>query len=150
MHERTHLKARIPIQSSFVTLVVAQVPTEEAAQGRKAKYMAAPNSILASVTAREYLFILADPNIRTGKRGEGGWEADSKVLGAYDRDTAQQKRPILLGFAEDSNLALLNTFFCTLISGVSYTFQKCQPWQGTSTSGLYPDKAGEPRIGPLR
>ena len=30
---------------------------------------------------------------------------------------------LLLGFAEDNNLALLNTFFCTPKIGVSYTFQ---------------------------
>ena len=30
---------------------------------------------------------------------------------------------LLLGFAEDNKLALLNTFFCTPKRGVSYTFQ---------------------------
>ena len=35
------LKAQISIKSDFVTFVVADAPTEEAPQGRKAKYMAA-------------------------------------------------------------------------------------------------------------
>ena len=30
---------------------------------------------------------------------------------------------LLLDFAEDNNLALLNPLFCTLKNGVSYTFQ---------------------------
>ena len=42
--------------------------------------------MIASVPAREYVFVLTDANASTGKRGEGGGEADSKVLGAYGRD----------------------------------------------------------------
>ena len=37
---------------------------------------------------------------------------------------------LLLGFAEDNKLALLNTFFCTLKSGVSYTFQSANRSKG--------------------
>ena len=80
------LKARISIKSNFVMFVVAYAPTEEAPEGQKAKYMAALNCTVASVTAREYIFVLTDANARTGKRGEGRGEADSKVLGAYGRD----------------------------------------------------------------
>ena len=57
------------------------------------------------------------------KRGEGGGEADNKVLGAYGRDKINENGKLLLGFPEDNKLALLNTFFCTPKSGVSYTFQ---------------------------
>ena len=80
------LQARISIKSNFVTFVVAYAPTEEAPEGQKAKYMAALNCTVASVTAREYLFVLTDANARTGKRGKGRGEADSEVLGAYGRD----------------------------------------------------------------
>ena len=52
-------------------------------------------------------------NAKTAKRGEGGGEADSKVLGAYDRDKLNENGKLLLGFAEDNKLALLNTFSCT-------------------------------------
>ena len=81
--------------------------------------MAAINCTVASVLAREYVFVLTDANARTGKRGEGGGEADSKVLGAYDRDKLSENGKLLLGFAEDNKLALLNTLFCTPKSGVS-------------------------------
>ena len=116
------LKARISIKSNFVTFVVAYAPTEEAPEGQKAKYTTALNNAAASVPAREYVFALTDTNARTGKRGEGGGEADSKVLGGYGRDLNENNK-ILLGFAEHNKLALLNTFFCTPKSGVSYIFQ---------------------------
>ena len=47
-------KARISIKSNSVTFVVAYAPTEEAPDGQKAKYVAALNSTVASVPAREY------------------------------------------------------------------------------------------------
>ena len=73
------LKARISVKSNFVTFVVAYAPTEEAPEWQKAKYMAALNSTVASVPARDYVFGLTDVNVRTGKRGEEGGEADSNV-----------------------------------------------------------------------
>ena len=117
------LKARIPIKSNFVTFVAAYASTGKAPEGQKAKYMAALNCTVASVPARKYVFVLTDANARTGKRGEGGGETDSKVLGAHGRDKLNENGKLLLGFAEDNKLALLNTFFCTPKSGVSYTFQ---------------------------
>ena len=124
------LKARISIKSNFVTFVVAYSPTEEAPEGQKAKYMAALNCTVASVPAREYVVVLTDANARTGKRGEGGGKTDSKVLGAYGRDKLNENGKLLLGFAEDNKLALLNTFFCTPKSGVSSTFQSANRSKG--------------------
>ena len=68
-----------PIKSS-ITLrsVVAYAPTEEAPEVQKTKCMAALNCTVSSVPAREYVFVLTDATTRTGKRGEGGGEADSK------------------------------------------------------------------------
>ena len=105
--------------------MVAYAPIEEAPEGQKAKYMAALNCTVASVTAREYVFVLTDANARAG-----GGEADSKVLGAYGRDMLNENGKLLLGFTEDNKLALLNTFFCTLESGVSYTFQSANRSKG--------------------
>ena len=85
--------------------------------------MAALNCTVAPVRAREYVFVLTDANARTGKRGEGGGEADSKMLGAYGRDKLNENGELLLDFAEDNKLALLNTFFRTPKSCVSYTSQ---------------------------
>ena len=92
--------------------------------------MAALNYVVASVPAREYVFVLTDANARTGKRGEGGGETDSKVLGACGRDKLNENGKLLLGFAEDSKLALLNTLFCTPKSGASYTFQRANRSKG--------------------
>ena len=105
------LKVRISIKPNFVTLVVAYAPTKEASGGQKAKYMAALNCTVASVPAREYVFVLTDANAKTEKRGEGGGEADGNVLGANARDILNENGKLLLGFAEDNKLALLNTSF---------------------------------------
>ena len=122
--------ARIPIESNFVTFAVAYAPTEEAPEGQKAKYMAALNCTVASVPAREYVFVSTHANARTGKRGEGEGEADSKVLGAYGRDRLNENGKLLLGFAEDNKLALLSTLFCNPKRGVSYTFQSANRSKG--------------------
>ena len=65
-----------------MTFVVAYARTEEAPERQNAKYMAAFNSNVASVPAQDYASFSTDANARTGKIGEGGGEADSKVLGA--------------------------------------------------------------------
>ena len=69
---------------------MAYAPTEEAPEGQKAKYMAALNCAVASVPAREYVFFLTYANARTGNEGEGGEEADNKILGAYGRDVLNE------------------------------------------------------------
>ena len=56
-----HLKARISIKTNFVMFFVVNhniAPTEEASEGQKAKNIAALNSTVASVPAREYVFVL--------------------------------------------------------------------------------------------
>ncbi|CAN0455295.1 unnamed protein product, partial [Ascophyllum nodosum] len=60
------LKARISIKSNFITTVVAYAPTKEAPEGPKAEYIAALNSTVASVPAREYVFVLTDANAEKG------------------------------------------------------------------------------------
>ena len=55
--------------------------------------MAALNCTVASVLAREYVFVLTDTSARVGKRGEGGGESDSKRLGAYGRDKLNENPP---------------------------------------------------------
>ena len=140
------LKARISIKSNFVTFVVAYAPTEEAPEGQKVKYMAALNCTVASVPAREYVFALTDANARTGKRGKGGGEAGSKVLGAYSRDKLNENGKLLLGFADDNKLALLNTFFCTPNSGLSYTFQSANRSKGQARLEYIRTKQADRRL----
>ena len=105
------LKARILLKSNFVTFVLAYAPTKQMPEGQKVKYMAAPNSAVASMPARDYVLGFTDANARTGRRGEGGGEADSKMFGAYGRDVLNVNGKLPLGFAVDNKLALLNTFF---------------------------------------
>ena len=90
--------------------MVAYAPTEEAAEGQKTKYMPALNSTVEIMPAREHVFVLTDANTRIGKTSERGGDADSKVLGVYGRDVLNQNGKLLLGFAVDSRLALLNIF----------------------------------------
>ena len=52
------------------------------------------------------------------------------MLGAYGRDKLDENGKLLLGFAKDNKLALLNTFFCTPKGGVSYTFQSANRSKG--------------------
>ena len=52
------------------------------------------------------------------------------MLGTYGRDKLNGNGKLLLGFAEDNKLALLNTLFCTPKSGVSYTFQSANRSKG--------------------
>ena len=47
---------------------------------------------------------------------------DSKILGAYGRDTLNVNGELLLSFANNHDLALVNTFFSTPKGGVSHTF----------------------------
>ena len=125
-------KTQISIKSNFLRFVVAYAPpTEEAAEGQKAKYMAALNSTVASMPARDHVFILTDLNARTRKRVEGGGEPGSKVLGAYGRDVLNENGKLLLGFAKDNKLALLNTsFFFTPKSGVFDMLQSANRSKG--------------------
>ena len=92
--------------------------------------MVALNCTVASVPAREYVFVLTDANARIGKRDKGGGEADSKVLGANGRDKLNGNVKLLLDSAEDNKLALLNTFICIPKSGVSYTFHSANRSKG--------------------
>ena len=69
------LKARVLKKSNFVTFVVAYAPTEKAPEGQKVKYMAAVNSAVASVAAREYVcfrFIRRERQDREERRGKRG------------------------------------------------------------------------------
>ena len=52
--------------------------------------MAALNCTVASVPTRECILVSTDADVKTGKRGEGGGEADSKRLGPYGRDVLNE------------------------------------------------------------
>ena len=79
--------------------------------------------VVEEVPKHEQLFVLMDANARTGRREKGQvGSKDSKILGAYGRDTLNDNGELLLSFANDHDLALVNTFFSTPKGGVSHTF----------------------------
>ena len=78
---------------------------------------------MEEVPRHEQLFVLMDANARTGRREKGHvGSKDSKILSAYGRDTLNDNGELLLSFANNHDLALLNAFFSTLKGGVSHTF----------------------------
>ena len=78
---------------------------------------------MEEVPKHEQLFVLMDANARTGRRKKGQVVSkDSKSLGAYGRDTLNDNGELLLSFANNHDLALVNTFFSTPKGGVSHTF----------------------------
>ena len=65
------------------------------------------------------------PERKGGKREKGGvGSKDSKIIGAYDRDTLNDNGELLLSFANNHDLALVNTFFSTPKGSVSHTFSR--------------------------
>ena len=52
------------------------------------------------------------------------------MLGAYGQDVLNENGKLLLSFAEDNKLALLNTFLSTPKRGVFITFQSANCGKG--------------------
>ena len=64
-----------------------------------------------------------DANARTGRREKGGvGSKDNNIICAYGRDTLNGNGELLLPFANNHDLAIVNTFFSTPEGGVSHTF----------------------------
>ena len=75
----------------------------------------------------EQLFVLMDANARTGRREKGQvGSKDSKFLAAYGRDTLNDNGELLMSFANNYDLALVNTLDSAPKDGVSHTFN----WRG--------------------
>ena len=66
--------------------------------------------------------MLMDANARTGRRIEGESLQDEGILGTYGRDELNDNGKLLLPFATDNKLAIMNTFFNTRKGGVSHTY----------------------------
>ena len=78
---------------------------------------------MKNVPRHEQLFVLIDANARTGRMEKGGvGSKDNKSLGTYGRDTLNDNGKLLLSFANNYDLAIVNTFFSTPRGGVSHTF----------------------------
>ena len=68
------------------------------------------------------------------------------MLGAYGRDVLNENGKLLLAFAEDTKLTLLNTFFCTPKSGGSYTFQSANRSKGQARLDYILTKQADHRL----
>ena len=69
---------------------------------------------MKEVPRHEQLFVLMDANARTGRREkEGVGSKDNEMLGAYGRDSLNDNGELLLFFANNHDVAIVNTFFST-------------------------------------
>ena len=110
-------------RAKAVTFVVAYAPTEPQNANNKHAFWTSLDRVVEEVPKHEQLFVLMDANARTGRREKGQvGSKDSKILGAYGRDTLNDNGELLLSFANNHDLALVNTFFSTPKGGVSHTF----------------------------
>ena len=66
--------------------------------------------------------MLMDANARTGRRIEGESLQNEGILGTYGSDELNDNGKLLLSFATDNKLAIMNTFFSTRKGGVSHTY----------------------------
>ena len=111
-------------RANAVTFVVAYAPTEtQNAISNKHAFCTSSDRVEEELPKHEKLFVLMDANARTGRREKGQvGSKDSKILGAYGRDTLNDNGELLLSLANNHDLALVNAFFSTLKGGVSHTF----------------------------
>ena len=111
-------------RAKAVTFFVAYAPTEiHDAASKKHAFGTTLDRAVKDVLRHEQLFVLMDANARTGRREKGGvGSQDSKILGAYGRDTFNDNRELLPSFTNNHDLAIVNTFFSTPKGGVSHIF----------------------------
>ena len=110
-------------RAKAVTFVVAYAPTETQNASNKHAFWTSLDRAVEEVLKHEQLFVLMNTNARTRRREKGQvGSKDSKILGAYGRDILNDSGELLLSFANNHDLALVNTFFSTPKGGVSHTF----------------------------
>ena len=110
-------------RAKAVTFAVAYAPTETQNASNKHAFWTSLDRVVEEVPKHEQMFLLMDANVRTGRseKGQVG-SKDSKIIGAYGRDTLNENGELLLSFASNHDLALVNTLFSTPKGGVSHTF----------------------------
>ena len=102
---------------------MAYAPTETHNASNKQAFWTTLVRAVKEVLRHEQLFVLMDANARTGRREKGGvGSKDKKILGAYVRDTLNGNGELRLSFANNYDLAIVNTTFSTPKGGVSHTF----------------------------
>ena len=119
------LKITLELRSGAktVSFFVAYTSTETQNADNKHAFWTSLDRAVEDVPRHEQLFVLMGANARTGRREKGQvGSKDSKILGAYGRDTLNDNGELLLSVANNHDLALVNTFFSTPNGGVSHTF----------------------------
>ena len=110
-------------RAKAVTFFVAYAPTETHDASNKHVFWTTLDRAVKKAPRHKQLFVLMDANARTGRREKGGLGSkDNKILGAYGRDTLNDNGELLLSFANNHDLAIVNTFFSTPKGGVAHTF----------------------------
>ena len=110
-------------RAKAVTFVVAYAPNEPQNTNNEHAFWTSLDRVVEEVPKHEQLFVLMDANARTGRRETGQvGSKDSKILGAYGRDTLNDNGELLLSFANNHDLALVNTLFSTPKGGTSHAF----------------------------
>ena len=107
-------------RAKAITFFVAYGPTEAPNASNKHAFWTSLDRAVKEVPKYEQLFVLMDVNARTGRRKKRQMGSkDRKILGAYGRDILNDNGELLLSFANNHDLALVNTSFSTPKGGVS-------------------------------
>ena len=98
-------------------------PTETQNASNKHAFWTSLDRAVEVAPKHEHMFVLMGANARTARREKVQMGSkDSKILGAYVRDTHNDNGELLLSFANNHDLALVNTFFSTPKRSISHTF----------------------------
>ena len=110
-------------RAKAVTFFVAYALTETYNATNKHAYWTTLGKAVKDVPRHQQLFVLMDANARTGRKEKGGvGSKDNKSFDTYGRDTLNDNGELLLSFANNHDLAIVNTFLSTPRGGVSHTF----------------------------
>ena len=123
-HRLLNVTLELRGRAKTVTLFVAYASTETHDTSNKHTSWTTLDRAVKELPRHEQLFVLMDANARTGRRKKRGvGRKDNKILGAYDgRDTLNDNGELLLSFANNHDLAVVNTFFSPPKGSVLHTF----------------------------
>ena len=116
------MRFEISGQSGAVNVVSAYAPIEVSKDETNQAFWDRLDSLVQRIPTKECVYVLMDANARTGRGIEGESLQDEGVLGTYGRDELNDNGKLLLSFATDNKLAIMNTCFSTRKGGVSHTY----------------------------
>ena len=130
-------------RAKAVTFIVAYAPTETQNASNKQAFWLTLDRAVKEISKREQLFLLMDAKARSGKseKGEVG-SRDNKFHGSYGRDTLNDNGELLLSFANNHDLTLVNKFLRTPKGGVLHTFNG----QGKKRIGHIPTRQRDRKL----